>query len=488
MGALDLRSRLRLGLSPSGHRGAPEQVPFNPTQLSGLSFWYDAAESPRTVTDGAVERWDDLSGNQNHAGQSGAAARPLPAMDAADRPVVRFDGTGDVLLVNQPPSLASGVTLFVVFRMRTRADFTGIVAAGAAAGADHEQFFVLQNADAASQQIQVYGRSGQVDPVLIKRPDSGEPQYAIVTIGADAAWVRDVSGEATDPTTTTTFGTPAAIGLGARLNDGAPFAFGAVDLYEVGLFQRVLDAAELDQLEGFLQARHGLLWSPLQFGADLAWLHDADASPVLESDGLVDRWDDRTSHARHFVQTGSSRPSLTNDLDGRNVLRFDGVDDVMAMAGALPALDPFTVALVYRLREPGDFEGLLSAAPASGMDVVDFWSLRTAAAGSGTIELAGRQDETDPLLISRPDTGQPQIVIWTESIGSAALTDGVTQVTDTYGGGFGVPDEIVLGGRYDGAPAGHAALDAYATLGVARVLSTDEQARLIQWAQRRWGI
>ena len=61
---------------------------------------------------------------------------------------------------------------------------------------------------------------------------------------------------------------------------------------------------KLDQLEDNLQVKRILLWSPEFFGGDLAWLHEAEDSPRIESGGAVDRWDDLSVAGRHFAQTG----------------------------------------------------------------------------------------------------------------------------------------------------------------------------------------
>ena len=477
-----------MGLGGKGRKKDPGPPPFSPAAIAGLAFWYDAEQSQRTAPGGAVSRWGDLSGNGNDGEQDVAAARPLPISDESGRSALCFDGVDDVLQVAAPPDLAGGLTAFVVFRMRERADFAGIIGAGAASGEDHQQYFTLQSATAASEQLQLFGRSLEPDPLLVKSVDSGGVQYALFTIDAAGASLRDAAGTTTDASSTTAFGTPAAVTLGARLNDGLPFAFGAIDLYEVGLYGRVLMPAELDQLEAYLQVKRGLLWSPRFLGAALAWLHDVDDSPILATGGAIDRWDDLSGSGRHLAQEADARPVQTVDLSGRHVVRFDGVDDLLAMTGTLPALDPFSAAVVFTVRSRDDFAGILSAAPASGPDVTDFWSFQLTTAAGGEVQLAGQQNETDPIELQRPDAGAAQIAIWTTDAGNASLRDGAGQVSDTFDGGFGVPAEIVLGGRFDGAPFGNAAIDVFATVGVTRVLSADEQTKLIDWAQRRWGI
>jgi len=453
-----------------------------------MAFWYDAAQSPVVETSGGVEQWQDLSGNGNHATQSIGAQRPTKTVDSLGRQVLRFDGTDDVLLVTSPPSLAEGVTVFAVFRMRSRVAFRGVLAA-AGTGADHHQFFTLQNSADLSQAFQLHGKSLEIDDLTITRPDSTEAQYAVFTIGTASGEFRDLNGQVANATTAIALGTPAAIVLGGRYNNGAPFDFGAVDICEVGLYSRVLSSSELDQIETYLKSRHGLAWSPMHIGRDLAWYQDAIASDFALTGSQVDQWADRTAAGRHWTQTADARPEKTQDAQGRAVVRFDGIDDVLRMTGTLPALEPFSTCVVYRVRNRGDFEGVISAAPLSGADDTDFWTFQNASAASGDMQLSGRSlEEDDQLQLTRPDTGAAQIAIWTAGTGSAGLRDQNGSVADTYGGVFGTPAEIVLGGRYDGAPFGFAEVDVMATVGVSRVLSASDQQRLLDWATARWSL
>ena len=121
MTALGLRSAGRLALSPR-RRPRSTVPPASPDQISSLAFWHDAEASPTIEASGVIERWDDLSGNGNHAGQAVSTERPLKVTDGEGRHVIRFDGIDDTLAVTSAPSLATGVTLFLVFVVRTRSD------------------------------------------------------------------------------------------------------------------------------------------------------------------------------------------------------------------------------------------------------------------------------------------------------------------------------------------------------------------------------
>ena len=482
MTALGLRTSSRLRFSPRRRSRAPQ---FVPTRLPGLAFWYDAALS--AYASGA---WHDLSGNGNDAAQAITSQRPSQTVDGAGRPVLRFDGVNDALLVSTPPDLSAGLTLFVAYRVRTPIDFKGIFTASAASGIDHQQFFTLQYEEVANRRLQVFGRSIQPDQIVVRSVDSTETQYAIVTFDDDGLDVelRDLNGVAGDSSTFAPFGPPAAMVLGAGYSEGATFNYSAVDLYEVGLYARELSPAERDQLEAYVQRRHGLAWNPRLIGKDLAWLHDVDLSAFVLSGNQVDQWSDLSGNGRHWAPTGTDRPVRTADDHGRKVVRFDGVDDLLGLDGTPPALEPFSIGVVYRMRERDDFTGIISAAPAAGTDHTDFWTFRNASAASLVLELFGRSAELDQLSLTAADGGAAQVAMWTLESGAGVLRDALGSSADTYDGSFGTPAEIVLGGRYDGAPFGYAAIDVLATVGASRALSPADQQRLVDWASARWSL
>jgi hypothetical protein len=482
MTALGLRPSARLRLS-SASRSATRR--FLPTRLPDLAFWYDAVGS--TYDSGT---WHDLSGNGNHAAQPLAARQPGRTTDELGRTLLRFDGVNDALLVNAPPSLAAGLTLFVVYRVRTPVDFHGIFTATAATGTDHQQFFTLQYEQTLNRRIQLFGRSIHPNQVVVQGVDSRETQYAIVTFDDDGIDVelRDLNGIKGDTSTLAPFGTPAVMVLGARYNQGAVFNFGAVDLYEVGLYTRELSPAERDQIESYLQRRHGLRWNPQFLGKDLAWFHDADASGFTLSGSQVAQWDDLSGNARHWTQINADKPTRTVDAVGRTIVQFDGVNDFLELAGPPPALEPFSVSLVYRVRDRSDFTGIMSAVPPAGADHSFFWTFRNASADSFAVQLFGRSSEANQLLLERADAGVAQSAVWTCASGTGQLRDALGSSVDTYGGSFGTPMGIVLGGRYSGAPFGYAAIDVLATVAASRALSVTDQQRLVDWASARWSL
>jgi hypothetical protein len=202
----------------------------------------------------------------------------------------------------------------------------------------------------------------------------------------------------------------------------------------------------------------------------------------------VDQWSDLSGNGRHWTQSSADQPTRTVDDDGRNIVQFDGVDDLLKLSGPLPALEPFSVGLVYRVRARGDFAGIISAVPPAGTDHTAFWTFRNASAASLAVQLFGRSAESNDLLIERTDAGIAQTAVWVCGSGSGRLCDAAGSTVDTYGGTFGAPAHIVLGGRYDGAPFGYAAIDVLATIGASRALSLPDQQRLLDWASARWSL
>lgn len=87
---------------------------FDPRRISGLSVWYDAADSSTITLNGsAVSQWNDKSGNGYHASQS--TANNQPAYNTNTRnglAVVTFDGSNDSLVTS---SFADGWSAFTSF-------------------------------------------------------------------------------------------------------------------------------------------------------------------------------------------------------------------------------------------------------------------------------------------------------------------------------------------------------------------------------------
>jgi hypothetical protein len=85
-----------------------------------------------------------------------------------------------------------------------------------------------------------------------------------------------------------------------------------------------LDAANVTSYPG------SDLWTPSRLSTSL-WYDAADSSTITVSGSTVSQWNDKSGNAFHISQTtDASRPVLTtNAQNGRNVITFDGVNDIL---------------------------------------------------------------------------------------------------------------------------------------------------------------
>lgn len=65
------------------------------------------------------------------------------------------------------------------------------------------------------------------------------------------------------------------------------------------------------------------------------WWDASDAATITQAAGVVSQWDDKSGGGFHVTQGTSAKRPLTNvtTINGRNVVTFDGVDDIMTRSG-----------------------------------------------------------------------------------------------------------------------------------------------------------
>ena len=104
--------------------------------------------------------------------------------------------------------------------------------------------------------------------------------------------------------------------------------------------------------------------SGLQLWLDASYansLYDATSGgSLVEADGSVARWEDRSGNGRHATQsTTGSRPLRKASMQGgRDVLRFDGSDDFLSIPSSTSAFNflhdgTSTLFIVYKWTSPG---------------------------------------------------------------------------------------------------------------------------------------
>ena len=103
--------------------------PANPDEVSGLQLWLDASDASTLYDatvggslvddDGAVARWEDKSGNANHATQGTVANQPYRrATEINGLDVIDFDGSAHYLNLSSAIT-ESTLTVFTVFQRAT---------------------------------------------------------------------------------------------------------------------------------------------------------------------------------------------------------------------------------------------------------------------------------------------------------------------------------------------------------------------------------
>lgn len=114
-------------------------------------------------------------------------------------------------------------------------------------------------------------------------------------------------------------------------------------------------------------------FNPLTLSPAL-WLDAADASTLFDAttggslvapDGSIARWEDKSGNARHATQgTVLSRPQRKTSIqNGRDVVRFDGSNDVLTFART--DFTAFTLFAVFNRTGSNTYQSLFQAAQTS---------------------------------------------------------------------------------------------------------------------------
>lgn len=82
------------------------------------------------------------------------------------------------------------------------------------------------------------------------------------------------------------------------------------------------------------------------------WLDAADASTITLESGVVSQWNDKSYFGRNAAQADSTRRPGTTNINGLNVLNFDGTNDYID-AVFTPPSQPVTIYVVYRMTAIG---------------------------------------------------------------------------------------------------------------------------------------
>lgn len=219
---------------------------FSPSDIAGLVAWY-AADQLALADDAAVASWTDLSGNDTHAVQATGASQPTYKTAILNSlPVVRFDGTDDLLRTAAITLIPQPTTWFCVGKRdavdgNNRYFFDTRAVNGQLLGG---QFF-----------YRIYaGGAGYVTGQVI---DTSFHIYQATFNGASSD-IRVEGGVATtgDPGSTGVNGiTIGASGGDTELLDG--------DLAEIILYDSALSTSDLNSVGEYLADKYALTWTAI---------------------------------------------------------------------------------------------------------------------------------------------------------------------------------------------------------------------------------
>lgn len=227
---------------------------FLPTSISGIALWLDASDAA-TISDtsGALDQWNDKSGNSNHATASTTArpttgTRTINGLNAID-----FDGSNDFMSLTSTISYTSGYTAFVVVRGDDYTSdgraFTGSAGAG----------FVLR-IDNSPLQLQIVKRNTSV---LLA--GSGTPaidtNYIFSARTSAAGNNMQINGTSDGSNATNPNYSANINSIGAQDTSATTPHDGLIG--EIILYTAVLSDAEMDQVGAYLAAKWGISWGGL---------------------------------------------------------------------------------------------------------------------------------------------------------------------------------------------------------------------------------
>lgn len=101
-------------------------------------------------------------------------------------------------------------------------------------------------------------------------------------------------------------------------------------------------------------------WSELPVTANLElWLDANDSSTITLNGSTVSQWDDKSGNNYHVSQgTASNQPTyVTSVLNSKNIVRFDGVNDIISNASAQPVAGSASRTIFYVFSCNSTFNG-----------------------------------------------------------------------------------------------------------------------------------
>jgi hypothetical protein len=246
----------------------------NPTSLLGLQLWLDASDASTlynattggslVAADGGVARWEDKSGNGNHATQSTAANRPARRSSVVNsRDAIDFDGSNDGLSVNALSSIFNGVnkpfTVIAVAKTDVTNSTQDILSAGNSSNDDENARCVWNN---GSQKASIYRQPQDNNPgkSVSGGTSLGTTTRAVSFVFNASTGIVFVNGSSDSSATDLALGfslplNVVAVGFLPRLNSAVYFNG---YICELTLYNSALSDTNRSVVESYLMSKWGI--------------------------------------------------------------------------------------------------------------------------------------------------------------------------------------------------------------------------------------
>jgi len=359
--------------------GIIDSQSFSPNKVSGLVIWLDGADLGSIVDSGSpdfkVSQWNDKSQTGNDAVQVLIPNQPKTNLTTMSQlNTVSFDDGINLLEIFSDSSFeqiwVGGGTFIFVSQSNS---FTGN---DQGRFLDKNQSWTFSKRGGGFEALRFISHFSVTDGNFITQDGTvaapSNPSIITLTYNSDNVsnvpiFYLDGSIIPQDPPVTPVGShiTNTSI-LGVGNSVGAPNNLSmSGDMGEVLFYDRILSDSERGQVEEYLLRKWEISttsFSPIQIPGLQIWLDAFDTTTINAPGNKVFTWEDKSGNSVDFIQTtGTNQPETElNTINGRNVIHFDGVDDVMVANSSATLRVIFIVARI----ESGfpNFSGLFNEA------------------------------------------------------------------------------------------------------------------------------
>ncbi len=246
--------------------GTSEERSFSSIDLgTGIKLWLRGDAGVGQIA-GAVNQWADQSGNANNAFQNTSNLRPTLQNSAQfnNMPVIRFDGSNDVLLGTTIPGInTDNLTVFVLSSGNSQSG--GNMAGLLNIGTIQTGLFITRVID-VTQAFRIWNNLNDMTGSANSAPNAGySPKLLTFTKEIGVQGRLFLNGPQQTITTNTTF-TSAFTNADYIVGRATGYSSLKGDIAEIIVYNRVLTSTEQQQVEKYLMDKYA---PPVNLGADI---------------------------------------------------------------------------------------------------------------------------------------------------------------------------------------------------------------------------